>query len=510
MNNKQNNKNKTALAVATTAGAAGLLGVGALALFSDVSEVATGAQAGTVSVEVVNPHVTNGTNINPGDNDGKMWGPRPKENDREYIPTPEDPLYDPESPQDEDDDDSYVKVATTPHDLSFTIANTGTKSIRTRQTFLISVYQGDNDGNAEYLPADVFTLYEDGTYLGTKTQTILDVTKNPTYGTSINPTNKYADRYQEALAGTIEDAAKIAANFEKTLTDRETQPWEELAYKYFVDVNDVEYLVAAPSMQELPDADNLPTVDDVVEVPEDVVIKAIKYVMYSDIYDGVTNDHDKAAAEVEGSFGELSNLGDAETNKNISVIPDAYHVQSKPGTGGRYEGSVTVYYKDQNGNVQYASADGTEFFFLNKELDSLIAAQDVVVDGVSYKANDYIDVASASAYISANGLFPVELNTEIDEDGAIVFEGGKPVVHAYNAKEYTYMLGMSKEATNKYQGATLTIDIIVEAMQYRNTSGTSDWNTITTNTLTTALDFTGEGDTYTTVTVPAKDAEPEK
>ena len=77
MNNQENTKKangkKTAIIVGGSLAAVGLLGGAALALFSDVSDTATGGNAGTVSVAVVNPNLSNKTNINPGDNDAGMW-----------------------------------------------------------------------------------------------------------------------------------------------------------------------------------------------------------------------------------------------------------------------------------------------------------------------------------------------------------------------------------------------------------------------------------------------------
>lgn len=45
-------------------------------------------------------------------------------------------------------------------------------------------------------------------------------------------------------------------------------------------------------------------------------------------------------------------------------------------------------------------------------------------------------------------------------------------------KTYTYDFGLLRTATNKYQEADFHIDVIVEAMQYRNTNE-SDWETVT-------------------------------
>jgi hypothetical protein len=522
----QNNGKKTAVIAAAGVGAVALLGAGALALFSDVADTATGGTAGTVSVAVVNPDLQNKSNINPGDNDANMWASLYKNDERHYIPTSEDPLFMPNASHDVDDYSSYVTVSTTPHDLTFTVANTGTKSIRTRQTFIISVYQVEKDDegktSANFLPANVFSLYEDGTYYGTKNQDILNVKDSTDYKSSTT-TNKFVEEYKAALAGSSDDDTKKVNAYAESVADGLTQPWEEIAYKYYIDEDDNEYLVAVPnSDMSFVKVGDMPTADDIEEIPFGTLIKAVKYVVYSDIFDGVTDNNDELEAEMEGAYGELSNLGDENGTTNVSVIPDAYHVMSSLYCDYKVIGAEKVYYKDQNGNTQYATADGTQFFYFNEAKNLLIAGQDCTVNNVEVKEGEYVVGVDASAYIAEQAMFPVELNTEIDKDGNIVFtdsavdENGKPLansvrvplVHAYNAKEYTYMLGMAKEATNKYQGASVTVDIIVEAMQYRNTNGLADWEAISTNTITTALDFTDNKDTHTSITVPDKEEEP--
>lgn len=526
--NAENKSGKKKVAIAAAGvGALALLGAGALALFSDVSDTATGGKAGTVSVSVINPNLSNKTNINPGDNDAGMWSSLYKNDERHYIPSSEDPLFVPGASHDKDDYDSYVTVSTTPHDLTFVVANTGTKSIRTRQTFIISCYQvkegEDGKTSADFLPANVFTAYEDGTYYGTKNQNILSLKDTNDYKTSIAPENKYVEEYKTALGQNTDDSRKIVKAYQDSVDDGLTQPWEELAYKYYIDQDDNEYLVAVPNGDlqfTTVGSEKLPTAEDVQEVPFGTLIKAVKYVVYSDIFDGVTDDADQMEAELEGNFGELSNLGTDKTN--VSVIPNAYHVTSALRCNQKYTGEAVVYYKDADGNTQYASADGKKFFYYNEEKDLLIAAQDIEIDGTAFKEGEFINNVSGSEYIRTNKLFRVELNTEFDKDGGVVFtdsavdENGKalpdsikiPLVHAYNAKEYTYMLGMDKASTNKYQGATVTMDVIVEAMQYRNTNGLADWKTISTNTTTTSLDFTDKKDTHTSITVPDKDEEP--
>lgn len=131
----------------TIAGATGVAAIavigGAFALFTDSTDKSTDGVAGTVDITASNINLSNPDNINPGDYDPDM--------PVTYTPTEGDPLYDAENP------DKVVTISTTPHDLTFNITNDGTKSIRTRHTFVLSVL--DKDGN--YLDARAFQLYED-------------------------------------------------------------------------------------------------------------------------------------------------------------------------------------------------------------------------------------------------------------------------------------------------------------------------------------------------------------
>jgi hypothetical protein len=133
--------------IVTIAGATGVAAVavigGAFALFTDSTDKATSGKAGTVDVEATDLTLSNPDNINPGDYDPDLV--------TTYTPTEGDPLYDASNP------DKEVTVSTTSHDLTFTITNNGTKSIRTRHTLVLSVK--DTDGN--YLDARAFQLYED-------------------------------------------------------------------------------------------------------------------------------------------------------------------------------------------------------------------------------------------------------------------------------------------------------------------------------------------------------------
>ena len=49
----------------------------------------------------------------------------------------------------------------------------------------------------------------------------------------------------------------------------------------------------------------------------------------------------------------------------------------------------------------------------------------------------------------------------------------------------SYVLAMAKGAKNEYQNAQVDIDVVVEAMQFRNTTG-DDWHVISTSTVSGA------------------------
>lgn len=114
----------------------------AFALFTDKADDALIGTAGTVDVNVADFKLSDNDNINPGDNDPDL--------PTEYIPTEGDPLYDPTNPT------KAVPVKTTDHNLTFTVTNDGTKSIRTRHTLVVSVH----DDNGATLDARRLQLYE--------------------------------------------------------------------------------------------------------------------------------------------------------------------------------------------------------------------------------------------------------------------------------------------------------------------------------------------------------------
>lgn len=101
--NKSFKKKVSALAL----GVSGIVIAGAsLALFTDRASLNTKGTAGTLGLDVKELNMTNKDNINPGDND-----PEALKNTQ----------------------------STTPHEITFSVTNTGNKSIRTRHTFVLNV-----------------------------------------------------------------------------------------------------------------------------------------------------------------------------------------------------------------------------------------------------------------------------------------------------------------------------------------------------------------------------------
>lgn len=231
------NKNKKIIAIAgaTAAAAVAVVG-GALALFTDSTDKATDGTAGTVDVTASDLTLSNPDNINPGDYDPDM--------PVTYIPTEGDPLYDETNPNKE------VTISTTPHDLTFTITNDGTKSIRTRHTLVLSVK--DTDGN--YLDARKLQLYED-------------------------------------LDGTNADMPSAD---------------EELTGKVYIAEDDTEYT-------------------NVSEIPEDTLIKAIRYRFTPDIFDGVGLQAETEDDSTVKSDGEVAASKDYDYKLAMDMeTPNSY------------------------------------------------------------------------------------------------------------------------------------------------------------------------------------------
>lgn len=103
-------KKKIAIIAGTAVAAAAITAAGVLATFTDNAVVTQPAQAGSVDISVSGLKLTNANNINPGDHD----------------------IYMPNDPSD-------PRNAGTEHDITFTVTNLGTKSVKTRHVVKITL-----------------------------------------------------------------------------------------------------------------------------------------------------------------------------------------------------------------------------------------------------------------------------------------------------------------------------------------------------------------------------------
>lgn len=121
-----NMKKKILLIASAITSAIVILGVGTLALFTARTDSDFTAKAGTVTIDLKDLNITNSENLNPGDND-------------------------PSNPE--------GAVEGTEHKFTYDVYNTGNKSIRTRQTIILTV---DEAGDSkELLDARYLSLFID-------------------------------------------------------------------------------------------------------------------------------------------------------------------------------------------------------------------------------------------------------------------------------------------------------------------------------------------------------------
>ena len=125
-------KKKSKLICAGVAGlmAVAIVGSMGLAFFSDTVETKASAKGGSVTIDVTDLEIENSGNVNPGDED-----PDVPDGSREG----------------------------TPHDFTFSVTNTGNKSVVTRNIITLSVSK-----NNAVLDANVLALYEDKKELSQK------------------------------------------------------------------------------------------------------------------------------------------------------------------------------------------------------------------------------------------------------------------------------------------------------------------------------------------------------
>lgn len=141
---KSANKKKTLLAIGASCAAISILAAGTFALFTARTESNMTAVAGNVNVSITSMDMTNKTNINPGDNDPNI---------------------------------STEAASGTEHNFTYTVSNDGNKSIRTRQTIILTA----NDGN---LDARYLKLYTGNNELATKTFVMEDGSEKSSYSSA--------------------------------------------------------------------------------------------------------------------------------------------------------------------------------------------------------------------------------------------------------------------------------------------------------------------------------------
>lgn len=151
--------------------------------------------------------------------------------------------------------------------------------------------------------------------------------------------------------------------------------------------------------------------------------------------------------------------------------------------------------------------DARYMCLFNVDSDELVKKIYVLEDGTEVSNLSEIgenEFVKAVKYIFLSDIFD-GVGTDVKEGGPAEKENIEGVVTEEDGKvekTYAYDFALLRGATNKYQDADFNIEVVVEAMQYRNTDE-SDWEAVTTvkRTYTTA-DVDG---TY----VPAQDEDSE-
>lgn len=122
---------KIALIACSLVAAITVLTASTLALFTARTDGKFSAKAGTVNIKLDDLFISNSANVNPGDND-------------------------PSNPS--------GAASGTEHKLTYDVYNTGSKSIRTRQTIILTIGSGQNLLDARHL-----ALFKSGREISTKT-----------------------------------------------------------------------------------------------------------------------------------------------------------------------------------------------------------------------------------------------------------------------------------------------------------------------------------------------------
>lgn len=145
-----------------------------------------------------------------------------------------------------------------------------------------------------------------------------------------------------------------------------------------------------------------------------------------------------------------------------TIVVDTVEVDCIPSNGALHTGTDLYAYSSK--------ASGNEFeifprnFYDPKQNSDLIAIRYITPS---------IELAAPEGSIEdADGVGSSQTNASTQ--GGLVLEGDLDSVY------YTYYFAMNKDASNIYNGATVYVDIEVQALQYRNTSD-GEWETLFTH-----------------------------
>ena len=157
------------------------------------------------------------------------------------------------------------------------------------------------------------------------------------------------------------------------------------------------------------------------------------------------------------------NPGDNDPEKKPGQRPGTEHAiefdVSNKGNKSVITRHTIIITATKNGAV----IDPSVFFLLTGNPLAKITPTEVVKSGGKVLAIKYV-------------LYPADIYNGIGTNAEIETGGLTGVKH------YVVPFGMDRLADNSYQGVDVKVDIIVEAMQYRNTVST-DWATIATKTV---------------------------
>ena len=187
------------------------------------------------------------------------------------------------------------------------------------------------------------------------------------------------------------------------------------------------------------------------------------------------------SVDISVSALEIENSGNVNPGDEDPHVPD----ESREGTPHKFEFEVT-----NSGNKSVVTRN---IITLNVIKDNTILDASVLAlyDNGNELGEKYVQVEGSDTFIKAdeyNGGKIIAIRYIVNGESlngtgdAAEVESGITATSA----TYTYALSLSLEATNAYQLADINSEIVVQAMQYRNTQD-STWETVFTDTKTATI-----------------------